>query len=171
LPSPLPAQNLTELGRRLRSGDLELSPVSIIRQPVELFRLEGTTGEERESPDTLVLTLRLTNRSDSRTLSPLDPVFVRDSSAADDQSVIETADGQRISMFPLAAESEWSIQGQVFPKLKPGETAETIIVSRPISTAQLRGPMTWHIKLRTRTHQTDVLGIRFSHHEVVNQNQ
>jgi hypothetical protein len=161
-PLPLLAQNLTELGKTMRLGDLELSPVSIVHRSVYLFRLEGSTGEERESPDSLVLTLRLTNRSESRVFSPLDRSFIRDSSASEDHSYIETSDGPRILMFPLAAESEWSIQDQEFPALKPGESAETIIVSEPVQPARLGGRLTWRVKVRTKTYQTDVAGVRFS---------
>ena len=86
---PLPSPNMTSLGEPIRLGDLEVIPRSIIRRRVELTRLEGSTGEQRESPDSLVLTLQLTNRSAGFTLNPLDPAFVRESSAAADHSYIE----------------------------------------------------------------------------------
>jgi hypothetical protein len=160
-PPPLPTPNMTELGKTIRLGDLEVTPRSITHRQVELSRLEGTTGEQRESPDSLVLTLELSNRSTGITLTPLDPAFVRESSTAIDHSYIETPGGRRIAMFRLAAESEWSLQDQVFPTLKPGESAETIIVSEPVPYDLPKGSLTWHVKLRTRTYQTDVLGIRF----------
>jgi hypothetical protein len=94
-------------------------------------------------------------------LTPLDPDFVRESSAAIDHSYIETAGGPRIGMFRLAPESEWSVQDQVFPHLMPGESAESIVVSEPVFFDLPRGVMTWHVKLRTRPYQTDVVGIRF----------
>ncbi len=64
-------------------------------------------------------------------------------------------------MFRLAPESEWSLRDQVFPNLKPGESAETIVVSEPFPSNLPVGALTWHVKLRTRTYQTDVLGVRF----------
>ena len=70
-------------------------------------------------------------------------------------------------MFRLAIESEWSIEGQVFPSLKPGETAETILVSEPVAMADLHGTMTWHVKLRTGPYRTDVLGVQFSVEDVI----
>src|SRR5271166_2182425 len=95
------------------------------------------------------MTLELANRSTSSTFAPLDPAIVRDTVPAVDQSFIEVPGGRRIAMFRLAIESEWSIQGQVFRALKPGETVETILVSEPIPLADLEGTMTWHVKLRT----------------------
>jgi hypothetical protein len=160
-PPPLPAPNLTELGRPIRLGDLEVTPRWIVHRAVELTRLEGTTGEQRESPSSLVLTLQLTNRSPGLSLTPLDPDFVRESSAAIDHSYIETAGGPWIGMFRLAPESEWSLQDQVFPHLKPGESAETIVVSEPVLYDVPKGVLTWHVKLRTRPYQTDVVGIQF----------
>ena len=119
-PQPLPVHNLVDLGKTLRLGDLELTPLSIVHRSVYLYRLEGATGEERESQDSLVLTLRLTNRSETRAFAPLDRSFIRDSGAAEDHTYIESSDGRHIPMFQLAAESEWSIQDQQFPVLKPG---------------------------------------------------
>jgi hypothetical protein len=162
VPQPLPVHNLVDLGKTMRLGDLELTPLSIVHRSVYLYRLEGATGEERESQDSLVLTLRLTNRSETRAFAPLDRSFIRDSGAAEDHSYIESSDGQHIPMFELAAESEWSIQDQDFPVLKPGETAETIVVSEPVPMADLGGRLTWRVKLRTRTYQTDVAGVHFT---------
>jgi hypothetical protein len=161
-PQPLPDHNLVDLGKTLRLGDLELTPLSIAHRSVYLYRLEGATGEERESQDSLVLTLRLTNRSEMRAFAPLDRSFIRDSGEAEDHTYIESSDGRHIPMFQLAAESEWSIQDQQFPVLKPGETAETLVVSEAIPMARLAGRLTWRVMLRTRTYQTDVAGVRFS---------
>lgn len=159
---PLPAINLTRLGKGVRLGDLEVTPRSIVLRPVELTRLQGATGEQRESPESLILTLELTNRSRDSRLIPLDPTFVRESSSTIDHSYIEMPRGLRIGMFHLAPESEWSLQDQIFPSLKPGESAETIVVSEPVTYRLPDGPFIWHIKLRIRPYQTDVLGVRFS---------
>jgi hypothetical protein len=158
----LPVRNLVDLGKTLRLGDLELTPLAIVHRAVYLYRLEGATGEERESQDSLVLTLRLTNRSETRTFAPLDRSFIRDTGAAEDHTYVESSDGRRIPMYQLAAESEWSIQDQDFPVLKPGQTAETIVVSEPVESTRLSGLLTWRVKLRTRTFQTNVAGVRFS---------
>jgi hypothetical protein len=167
--TPAPAQNAIDLGMTRRIGDLELSPRSIVHRAVELIRLESASGEQRETPDAYVLTLRLTNRSQSVAFPPLDAAFVRDSNGNSDQSFIETSDGRRISMFPLAPESEWSIQDQVFPTLKPEESVETVIVSQPVPKGRFQGPMTWHLRLRTSPSQTELIGIRFLAPEVIDQ--
>jgi len=168
---PLPAPNVTDLGRPVRLGVLEVTPRSIARRPVELLRLEGTAEGERESSPTLVLTLELANRSTGSTLAPLDRALVRDPVPAVDQSFIEVPGGRRIAMFRLAIESEWSIQDQVFPALQPGQTVETILVSEPVALADLKGTMTWHVKLRIAPYRTDVLGVRFMAEQVANESE
>ncbi|MGC8640600.1 MAG: hypothetical protein ACP5XB_12060 [Isosphaeraceae bacterium] len=161
-PPPLPAQNLTTVGTTMRLGELEVSPFFISRREIELERLDGFADETRQVGDVLVLTLRLTNRSPNQTFTPLEPAFVRGSGSADDDSFIETASGTRIPLYQLAPESEWSIRDQHFPILKPGEQAETIIVSEPVRMIDLAGPLIWRLKIRTGTYRTDVLGIRFN---------
>jgi hypothetical protein len=164
---PLPEPNLVRLGSTVAQGDLEVTPRSIVRRELELVHLEGTSGERREAAPALVLTLGLRNRSGTQAFAPLDPALVRDTSLAVDQSFIERQGGQKISMFRLATESEWSIDGQAFPTLKPGETAETLVVSEPVRLSDLSSPLIWHVKLRTSAFQTNVVGIRFRPEDVV----
>ena len=64
-------------------------------------------------------------------------------------------------MFALAVESEWSIVGQVFRELKPGEAFETLVVTVPNALSQKTDEMTWRIRLRTDINHTDDLGVRF----------
>jgi len=52
-----------------------------------------------------------------------------------------------------------------FP-LKPGAKTDTIVVSEPVPLADLAGPVIWHVKLRTGTYQTDVVGVRFTAEDV-----
>ena len=58
-------------------------------------------------------------------------------------------------MFPLAVESEWSIVGQEFRELKPGESYETVVVSAPDALDHVAPEMTWRLRLRTDINQTD----------------
>jgi hypothetical protein len=165
-PPPLPDRNLTVVGTTLRLGELEVTPLDISRRKIKLVRLDGFTGKRRVVENVLVLTLRVKNRSQDRALTPLEPSFIRTAGTADDESFIETAASQRISMYNLAPESEWSIRDQAFPTLKPDEAAETIVVSEPVKNNELASPMIWHLKLRATTYQTDVLGVRFSSDDV-----
>ena len=168
---PLPAPNVTDLGRPVRLGELEVTPRSIARRSVRLLRLQGTAKGRRVSSPTLVMTLELANRSTSSTFAPLDPAIVRDPVPAVDQSFIEVPGGRRIAMFRLAMESEWSIRNQDFPALEPGELADTTLVSEPVAMSDLTGTMTWHVKLRTAPYRTDVLGVRFMAEQVANESE
>ncbi|MGZ3469500.1 MAG: hypothetical protein ACXWO1_06805 [Isosphaeraceae bacterium] len=168
---PLPAPNVTDLGRLVRLGELEVTPRSIARRSVRLLRLQGTAKGRRVSSPTLVMILELANRSTSSTCAPLDPAIVRDPVPAVDQSFIEVPGGRRIAMFRMAIESEWSIRNQDFPALEPGELADTILVSEPVAMSDLTGTMIWHVKLRTAPYRTDVLGVRFMAEQVANESE
>jgi hypothetical protein len=117
------------------------------------------------------MALELTNRSAVSSFAPLDVAFVRDAVPVVDQSFIELPGSQRIAMFQLARESEWSIDGQVFPVLQPGATVETILVSDPVPMAYLKGSMIWHVKLRTAPFRTDVVGVQFTADQVANESE
>ena len=54
---------------------------------------------------------------------------MREQNSPLDRSSIVTRGGKIIGLFPLAIDSEWSIVGQEFPVLKPGESTETMIAS------------------------------------------
>jgi hypothetical protein len=161
-PRPIPAEHMAKVGAMARLGQIEATPVAIIEGPVTLKSqvMEKTTkpGGERA----LKLRLRLRNVSSDVVLAPFDEAFIRDRVGADPESFIETGDGQSpIAMYPLAVESEWSIPGQVFRELKPGETLETVAVSAPEATSRLTSEMTWRIRLRSDINHTDDLGVRF----------
>ena len=71
-----------------------------------------------------------------------------------------------MSLFPLAIDSEWLIQGQKFPVLKPGETAATMVASESITDDRLTREMIWRVRLRTGPYRTDVLAVRFTKDDV-----
>ena len=165
-PAPLPAQNLTRMGEPIRLGEVEVLPRFLVRRALDLVHLAGASGDKRETPPSLVLTVRLKNVSATREFAPLTPTMLRDVSLSDDQSFIELPGGRRIAMFRLATESEWSIEDQILPTLKPGEEADTILASEAVSMPDLASPMIWRVKLRTGTFRTDVVGIRFTVQDV-----
>ena len=92
--------------------------------------------------------------------------FFASKATAPDRSTIVTMPGKGINLFPLAVDSEWSIEGQSFSVLKPGETVETVIASEPGVADKLTDEMIWRIRLRIGTYRTDVLGVRFNKHEI-----
>ena len=123
------------------------------------------TGEREESAS-LVLRLKLKNISSDHEFAPLERRFVREQTAAVDRSTIVTSQGRAINLFPLAVDSEWLIEGQVFTMLKPGETVETLIASEPGVADRLTDDMTWHVRLRIGPYRTDVMGVRFDKSEI-----
>ncbi len=162
---PIPPENLTRLGRSLRIGEIEVTPLEIEAGPVALIHAIHP-GTSRREDHCLILRLRLSNRSEDRTFSPLDRNFVRDRDLRMYDPYIAAAGGQSIRLFPLAIDSEWKIRGQTFPELGPGESAETLVVAESGSAEQMAGEMTWRIRVRTGVYRSDMIGVEFNQDQV-----
>ncbi|HZW31395.1 MAG TPA: hypothetical protein VFF52_11845, partial [Isosphaeraceae bacterium] len=165
-PPPIPPENLVALGQPVQLGDLNVTPLAVVATRLELIRAIEPPKYRRENEESLVLRLRLTNVSKRRSLVPLDVYLVRERSLRPYDPFIATSEGPSIRLYPLAIESEWSIVGQDFPRLDPGDTAETIIAAEPGSAHRLAGEMTWRVRLRTGVYRTDLLGVRFNKDQV-----
>jgi hypothetical protein len=158
---PIPPDNLANLGQTIRIGELEVTPIAMVVAPVDLVRSIDPGNWRREETDSLVLRLKFTNVSVDQVFSPLELTFVRDQGSPLDRSMITGSKGATIGLYPLALDSEWSIQGQDFPILKPNESAETIVVTEPGSADRVAGEMTWRVRLRIGAYRTDMVGVRF----------
>ncbi len=165
--SPGSEVRITRLGSPLVVGDLQVTPIAVRFQTVNLSRIvDPKASKRRKVTDCLVLTLRLMNRSSDHRLTPLELASVRDAGDASKGSFIETATGERIAMFELAMESEWSIERQSFPSVKPGQTEEVILVSEPIPDRKLASPLVWRITLQTDAGASEEIGVRFDRQEI-----
>jgi hypothetical protein len=164
--SSLPADRVTGLSQPIVVGDLEVLPLVVLFREVRLYRIVDPEGERRDAPACLVLTLRLTNRSKERRLTPLELASVRDAGDPADASFIETASGERVAMFKLAMESEWSIEDQEFPAIEPGGHEDVILVSEPVEESRLASPLLWRIKLKTGVGRSEEIGVRFARQEI-----
>jgi hypothetical protein len=163
---PVPPENQTTLGQPIRIGQLEITPLAITSAPVELVGMVEPFDYRREDTDSLILRLRVTNTSSDHAITPLDRALIRDLSSPLDRSLIVVSGGRPISLFPLAIDSEWLIQGQSFSVLQPGETAETLLASEAITDDRMAGEMSWRVRLRTGPYRTDVLAVRFTKDDV-----
>jgi hypothetical protein len=114
----------------------------------------------------LMLKLRLKNLSNDSILVPLDEAFIRTRGPETRDSFIEAGPTRQIDMYPLAVVSEWSIAGQEFRELDPGEAYETLVVSTPEALDHLVPKMTWRLRLRIDVNQNVTLGIRFQEDEI-----
>jgi hypothetical protein len=167
-PEPILAERLTDLGKTLKLDALEFTPLGLSREAVRL-EPRGLDGE-RESRDggegALVLRVRLKNRSENQVFAPMDEAFLRQRDRGQPDSFLETASGGRIEMYPLAVESEWSIAGQEFKELRPGESLETILVSEKDVGDRASAPMTWRLHLRTSIDRTETIGVRIRKEDI-----
>jgi hypothetical protein len=162
-PTILPAAHIVTLGETVQLGQVAATPLAVFSGRVQLERQYFSKRETRRAGENaLKLLLRLRNVSKDRVIAPLDEAFLRDRPRADPDSYIETSKGgPPIGQFQLAVESEWSIVGQEFRELRPGEVLETMVVSDRDALARKAPEMTWRIRLRTDIDHTDDLGVRF----------
>jgi hypothetical protein len=159
---PIPPANVTSLHTPVRIGDLEITPLSIDYAAVELIRSIDPADYRRVESTSLILRLKLTNVSAASKFAPLDPALIRDQNSPLDRSYVATSGNGKLSLFPLAVDSEWMILGQNFPLLAAGESVETVIASEPAAEDRLDGEMTWRVRLRIGPYRTDILGVRFT---------
>ncbi len=166
-PKPIAENHVATLGKTVTLGVIEATPLEVAFGSVKLERKFGNRERTSGGDNALKLRLRLRNTSPDIVLAPLDEAFLRDRPRADPDSFIEVSGGGRpITQFPLAVESEWSIVGQEFQDLRPGEVLETVIVSAPEAFDRKSAEMTWRIRLRTDLNHTDDLGVRFREAEI-----
>jgi hypothetical protein len=165
-PPPLAADHLAGLGQTVRLGSLEATPLEVRSGQVDLAGAFDESEQRDGGTDALRLKLRLKNVSSDTIFVPLDEAFIRERVVGKPDSFIETAKGASIAMYPLAVASEWSIKGQAFNEIQPGEAFDAELVSAPDVAARLTPEMTWRIRLRTGMDQTDTLGVRFRKDEI-----
>jgi hypothetical protein len=162
-PEPILDEHFATIGRPIRVGSLEITPVDVRRQDVTLQRSNpyATPATRPGGKKALFLLLKLRNTTNDTAFAPLDQAYLRERGKQIVDTFIETADGGRIYPFPLAIESEWSIVGQDFSELRPGESRTVAIVSSPDAPPDTAGPFTWRVRLRTGIGRTDVIGVRW----------
>jgi hypothetical protein len=165
---PIPRENLTTLGQPLRLGDLELIPLGVRADEVTLRRLplDARPESRKGGVNALFLKILLRNHSRDAVFAPLDQEFVRERDRGYPDSCIETGRDDRITIYPLARESEWTIAGQKFGELRPGGALETVVVSQPDALERTTRDMTWRLKLRTGVAATEVVGVRFGDQDI-----
>ena len=159
-PAPLAPERIAGLGQTIQVGSLEFTPIDLTRKDVRLRRVSlRVQREERDGgSDALALRVRLRNTSTDSVFAPIDEAFVRDRDAGVPDSYIELSATERLYLYPLAVDSEWSIVGQAFPELRPGEAKETEIVTAA-DFPTLGPPMTWRLLVRTGPGETEAVGV------------
>jgi hypothetical protein len=164
-PATAPAR-VVAIGQATRLNRLEVTPLEVVSGPVVLRRTIKGDQTRPGGDAALTLVLRLKNVSTDSILVPLDEAFLREREGGVRDSFIETRGPYRIDMYPLAVISEWSLVGQEFRELGPGESYETRIMTAPGAADHLTPRMTWRVRLRTDINQADVVGIRFDPDDV-----
>ena len=162
-PEPILGRHFARMGKPLRVGDLEITPVEVSRQAVALERATPYAVPDRKSggKGALILRLKLRNTAKDAVFAPLDQAYVRERGQGIVDTYVETAGGERVYPYPLAIESEWSIVGQRFGELRPGESRVAAIASAPDAPPDSEGPFTWRFRLRTGINRTDAIGLRW----------
>lgn len=150
------------LGATVRLGVLEVTPLKVTRGTVVLERSFTRHEFKDGGKNALKLALRIKNVSKDVALAPLDEAFVRDRLGADpDTYIVPTEPAPTIGMYPLAVHSEWSIDGQEFRELRPGDSMVTQVVSKAGAALNPPRGMSWRVRLRTDIDHTEGVVVRF----------
>jgi hypothetical protein len=183
----LPPHLRVALGKTLRVGDLEVTPLDVRLRRVTI----NTENFDPTHELALVLRLHLKNVSTNVAFHPVDPFFDRSwtGEAGDKPYTFLDMGGRRFYGGPI----EWDNAipkrdnpRQFIPEqhqdrdLKPGEEMDTIVCTNPHDKVEndlkfYRGPLQWHIQLRrglveVRKHDasaTAVIGVDFQDSDVV----
>ncbi len=151
---PIPADRLIALGSSRQIDALLVEPLAIERKNLTLERVNfaGKTERRDGGKQAVLLRVRLQNRSTDRVFAPVDPAFVRGRSDDVYETLLVLDDGRKIYPDPLAVSSEWTVAGESFADLRPGETREVTFATEPNAPAGIENqPGVWRIKLRTGT--------------------
>lgn len=165
-PPPIKPEHLTTIGKPVRMGSLEVTPLAMTTGPIELKHLINAKEMRKDGQNALKLRLRFKNISKDLIFAPLDEAFLREREAGVTDSFIEIPNGRNIELHSLALTSEWEIAGQEFKELKPGESFESSLVSASDALDHKAPEMTWRIRLRTGIDQTDYLGVKCHDSEI-----
>lgn len=158
---PLPDRLTTTLGKAIRIGDIEVTPISIEYGPWTYFKkLKNREDPQKETFTSLVMRVKLRNLSTDLAFYPTDPYFDRHPKSSNEKPyTLVDVDGQMTFGGVLSydievghAERSW-LQGQEndTKPLQPGETRETVFVTQPRvfeSLQTAKSPAVWRIQVR-----------------------
>jgi len=195
--SPLSALDerlVVPLNQTRRLGNLEVTPLGVEHRRVSIITADGQRAYD---PVVLALRLRVKNAGGNQAFAPSDPAFTsfqgrsttaraKNTMRVKNKVVFEDGytytfahpvnDVESIEkrILPLGVEygQRERVAEQKFPVLKPGESAEVLLLSQEDSLVKVKGTMLWRVKLRKgRTAKglgaAVVIGVPFSKDNVV----
>ncbi|MBY0228438.1 MAG: hypothetical protein K2W96_04070 [Gemmataceae bacterium] len=188
--NPLPEHLHTTLGKPLRVGDLEVTPLGVERRKVAVFS-EGSEKPEPCSGDSLVLRLRLKNLAGDYSFTPIDNYFDRQWRGGSDPPLTILFAGDYKAFGGPAkwrassrrgAPREWVEGRKDFDPagLSPGESMETLTCTdgedkeTVAKLAAHKGDFVWRVHLRRglidhkgrKLPAQCVVGVRFSSKDI-----
>ncbi|MEO6809528.1 MAG: hypothetical protein ABI353_10505 [Isosphaeraceae bacterium] len=164
----IPESQITAVGKPLRAGLLELTPLSVKagHTSLEHHKPDGSREQSDGGAGSLILQLRVRNLSPKTTFTPLERSFVRQPDRGMPASYIELENGGLLENYPLALDSERSIIGQSFEPLAPNQARDLVIVSDQGALPLAQGSMIWRLRVRTGPDQAETVGVRFNDSEI-----
>jgi hypothetical protein len=153
------------LGKSIVVDGVEVTPLLVLRQGTRLVRDLGEESLVREHDDCLALTIRLKNLS---VVGEAPRPIVAEDLADGDDFAIDVPSGPPIAMFALAPGLDWEIEGQSFPAVPPGESADVVLLSEPLGGRRLPPGMTWRLRVATDPERTRFarLGVTFGPNDI-----
>ena len=163
LPEAIPDDHRLNLGESKQFDSLLVEPIAIERRDLvlERFNLTGKTEQRDGGKRSVVLRVRIQNRSADQIFAPIDPAFVRNRADDAAETFLELQDGRKIYPGTLAVDSEWTLIGQSHAVLRPGESREILFATDAnVPSGVERLPGTWRIKLRTGVDSNALIGVK-----------
>jgi len=161
-----------EIGETQRFGHIEITPLAVVRGPLEFEHFQGGLGTEiPPTQPVLKLELKIKNVSDDQVFPPLDLdlITIREHDPENydlvhaNTWIARESDlshrKNRILMYNHPPTSEYDIKGLVTRPLNPGEEVETFIPSQEANLGQLEGDLVWRLQIRKGFHPVSMNGV------------
>jgi hypothetical protein len=158
---PIPESNRIPLGQTRIVGDLEITPVDIMLATIYLDHVPGSAPPRWGGDQTIELKLRITNRSKSAKITPLARASFRTPDHGDPKSLIENGTDHPLTNFPLPVASEWTVSGETFAELAPGDSAEFLVHSEPDAKSSVTDQMLWRFPVQCGIDRVEWIGVSF----------
>ncbi|MBD3672028.1 MAG: hypothetical protein HUJ26_00765 [Planctomycetaceae bacterium] len=161
-----------KIGETQRFGNIEITPIGVVRGPLNFEYFQGDVEEGIPSTNpVLKLKLKIKNVSDDQVFPPLDMnlITLREHDKEDfnhvyaNNWVAKASDlgnrGHRILMYNHPPTSEYDIKGLQTRALGPDEEMETFLPTQEADLKTLQGSLVWRFQIRKGFHPVSMNGV------------
>jgi hypothetical protein len=187
----LPTELRTQLGGKIEVGQLVIEPTKVEVRTLRIITDAKTGQMESLLPPAIVMSLRITNRSSTDAVHPMDPAFTRRATREDPYPATRLIVDRHQKPFYGGA-IEWPFHASITRKyeaaqvndsqlLTPGESRDYVVFTDADSAIlhavqQANGPFFWRIQVRRGRIEyrgrdipvTAIIGVEFTRNQIHN---